>query len=208
MLPHIALLAALACPVPQDTRLDVRPPPLELSSETLQLEDIMAAITAEERDRVIAGLVSIAEARQAGRTEIIAGVPGYRQNFDLEEGGYCARLMRQGLEAFLPRHPQTLSFKGDDARHMARKLAGMAGLFGRVGPQDIKPGDILFKLSWLSAGRYGHVGMYIGDYYGDGRRLVVENTSSGKRGDPLAPGTKLTSLKDFGGISQAWRLGP
>jgi hypothetical protein len=74
---------------------------------------------------------------------------------------------------------------------MALKLDG-AGKLVAAGFDDLSTGDLLIH----RAGSAGHVGIAVNV---DGEWFVVENTSSGKRGEPRSPGTKLTPLDEFVG---------
>ncbi|NMC35319.1 MAG: hypothetical protein GYA36_23105 [Veillonellaceae bacterium] len=71
---------------------------------------------------------------------------------------------------------------------------------------DMQVGDILGH----TGGKFGHIALYVGDYYDDGRHLVAENTSA-TRGFPEKPGTKITRLAtvlSLGYRYRAYRLFP
>lgn len=105
--------------------------------------------------------------------------------FDLDSGGYCARFVRQCHEAALGSGEFTWQFIAPTAREMEKKLAA-AGC-KTAHPQ---PGDVVCmndQSYWA-----GHIGIYLGKV--DGVESIAENTSSGQRGKPHAPGTKISPL--------------
>jgi len=133
------------------------------------------------------------EARQAGKTTYKAG----GQVFDLEKGGLCNRFIRQTFETALGLPEQSWTFRGATAKETLRQLAA-AGY--EVHMDDMQVGDILGH----TAGKFGHIALYVGDYYGDGRLLVAENTSW-TGGFPEKPGTKITRLQTFLARGNRWR---
>jgi hypothetical protein len=145
--------------------------------------------------KVISAAVGAAEAHQDGKTTWRRG----GQTFNLTEGGMCQRFVAQCFEAALGLsewHFDAASAKANIAHLQAEGLRTKLPL---------APGDIL---GWPGNGKFGHIALFVGDVYGDGRQLVAENTSSGFRGDPSAPGTKLTSLSAMSASPQRFRLFP
>jgi hypothetical protein len=197
MLPHLALLAALACPVPQpssDALQFMRPPPLELSTRTLLLEEW--DVTAKQRDKMIAAAVSAVHARQDGKATYTQG--GQVQHLD--EGGLCARAVRQWAEVGSGLPAYGWAYRGADAREVCRKLA-KAGLRVHGTPE---PGDVI---CWPEGhGPYGHIALFVGAV--DGKPGLIAENSSAKRGDPRKPGTKFTKLGNVAQDFEVYRLGP
>ena len=105
--------------------------------------------------------------------------------FDLEAGGYCARLVRQAFEAAIGLGEWMWAYKAATAYDMEALLRD-AGLR----TDSPMPGDIVCVNS--SGTRPGHIGIYLG--YIDGVESYAENTSCATRGDPREAGTKITPL--------------
>ena len=105
--------------------------------------------------------------------------------FDLAEGGWCARFVMQCYECAMGIPEGSWDFRRDSARTMERALraAGLA-------TSHPEPGDIvgLNNQSYWA----GHTAIYLGVV--DGVESIAENTSSGSRGNPVRPGTKITPL--------------
>lgn len=120
-------------------------------------------------------------ARRAGHNSyVVAGI-----TFNLAQGGYCARFVRQCYEAAIGRGEWTWPYNAPNALEMERKLRAD----GRVVSVP-QPGDIV-GLSTAGTAP-GHIAIWLGD------GMVAENTSSAKRGDPRAAGTKITPLSAIG----------
>jgi hypothetical protein len=128
------------------------------------------ASVAEVARRVVA-------ARKAGRRTYTEG----SATFVLDEGGYCARFVRQCCEVAAGLPAFGLWFAAPTARQMEENLRA-AGK--RV--SDLQDGDIIACNNQTH--RAGHIAIFLGD--GE----VAENTVSGARGDPRAPGTKISPL--------------
>lgn len=94
--------------------------------------------------------------------------------------GYCTRFIRQVHECALGLAPYEWAYRAADARQLESNLE-RAGL--RIDKPE--PGDVVC-LNDDSSGRYGHVAILVD------KGLLAENTSSGRRGNPREPGTKLT----------------
>lgn len=120
-------------------------------------------------------------ARKAGRTIYSEG----GQTFALDQGGMCARFVRQCCEVAAGLPAFGAWFAAPTARQMEQNLKA-AG----KGVSDPAPGDIIAMNNQSYAA--GHIGIFVGD------GLVAENTSSGRRGDPGAAGTKISRLSDIG----------
>lgn len=206
MLPRIAIIAALACPPIEHER----PPPLELPGLALQLPEPFGDTehleewcpmpkpyyTAEQVRKIVETAMQVVEARQAGKDSLAIG----RVTFDLNERGACNRFVREVHEAAFGKREQTWEWR----RYYAKQTLDALQAAGyRVTDGSRKPGDIIGH----RAGSAGHIAIYVGDYYGDKRQLVAEN-SSAERGDPAAPGTKITRLEHMTGNLRWYRLGP
>jgi len=153
----------------------------------------MARYTSKQRDKVIGRAMAAVEARQAGQTAYKAG----GQIFGLEAGGLCNRFIRQVFETALGLPEQSWTFRGATAKETLRQLAA-AGY--EVHMDDLQAGDILGH----TAGKFGHIALYLGQPYPDWRLLVAENTSW-TGGYPEKPGTKITRLQTFLARGNRWR---
>jgi hypothetical protein len=151
--------------------------------------------TAAQKQRVMARAMEAVEARIEGHTMVMLGKPS--QLFALNVGGMCNRFVRQTFETALGLPEQTWVFRGTTASDTLDALS-FAGY--EVHMDDLQPGDILGH----TAGKFGHIALYVGDYYGDGRFLVAENTSW-TGGFPEKPGTKITRLATFLARGNRWR---
>jgi cell wall-associated NlpC family hydrolase len=138
--------------------------------------------------------MSAVQARASGKHTYTVG----GQTFNLDQGGYCNRFIRQVFETVLGLKPFEWRFGAAWANLTLDKLEPY-----RVSG-NLQPGDII---GWQKRDGYGHIALFVGDYYGDGRRLVAENTSA-KRGSPVEPGTKITQLKNMKAGWKAYRLFP
>jgi hypothetical protein len=151
--------------------------------------------TAAQKQRVMARAMEAVEARIEGHTMVMLGKPS--QLFALNVGGMCNRFVRQTFETALGLPKQSWPFRGATAKETLNKLAA-AGY--EVHMDDLQPGDILGH----TAGKYGHIALYLGQPYPDGRLLVAENTSW-TGGYPEKPGTKITRLQTFLARGNRWR---
>ncbi len=142
----------------------------------------MARYTSKQRDKVIGRAMAAVEARQAGKHEYKAG----GQTFLLDVGGMCNRFVRQSFETALGLPEQSWEYRAATAIETLNHLRRDGY---EVPMDDLQPGDIIGHTS----GSAGHIMLYVGDYYDDGRHLVAENTSA-TRGYPEKPGTKITRL--------------
>jgi hypothetical protein len=156
---------------------------------------VKARYTAAQKQKVIAWALEAVEARIAGESVFVAGKPP--QALDLITGSYCNRFIRQVFETALGLPKQSWPFRGATAKETLNKLAA-AGY--EVHMDDLQPGDILGH----TAGKYGHIALYLGQPYPDGRLLVAENTSW-TGGYPEKPGTKITRLQTFLARGNRWR---
>lgn len=110
------------------------------------------------------------------------------QNFDLKTGGMCLRFVRQVVEVAADLSAGTWEYAMPKAKQALRMMEA-DGL--QVGDRyttlsNIKIGDII----GITTGVYGHIAIFMGLI--DGIYSVAENTSSGSRGKPRRPGTKIT----------------
>lgn len=150
----------------------------------------MAVYMERERRAVLTVALQAVGARGDGsNTEAVIGTGGSKQNFDLDKGGMCCRFVRQVFEVALRLVPHSWPYRGDTAKATLSKLRAY-----RVPIAKRQPGDVLG-----CPGDPGHIAIYVGDAYGDGRELVAENTISTRRGYPKAAGTKVSSWDDFAG---------
>jgi len=141
--------------------------------------------------------IEAVEARIAGKQSVKLGKGAAAQAFNLEEKGYCNRFVRQVYETALDLPAFGWRFGAARACVTLEKLEPY-----KVGKQDRQPGDVIGF-----PGDPGHIAIYLGEYYGDGRELIAENTSS-TRGYPSAPGTKITRWSAVSGrVSGVYRLG-
>ena len=158
----------------------------------------MALYGDDIRKLVVQRAMMAVEARQAGKHSYKVG----GQVFDLDKGGYCNRFIRQCFETTLGLAAFDWRFGAANARETLDKLEPYRI---EAKASKLQPGDII---GWYDgSGPYGHIALYVGDYYGDGRKLVAENTSA-KRGFPNAPGTKITQLRNMRSGWTAYRLFP
>ena len=157
----------------------------------------MSLYTDKQKQAVVKRALQAVAARQKGNTTFNIG----GQTFDLEKGGYCNRFIRQSFETALGLKPFAWYFGDATARKTLDKLKPYV-----LPPKaKLQAGDII---GWYDGcGVYGHIALYLGDAYGDGRLLIAENTSA-KRGDPKNPGTKITRLSNCRTGWKAYRLFP
>ena len=111
--------------------------------------------------------------------------------------GMCSRFVRQVLEEAMGLAEGKLG--SGNGGVMACCAAGSEARMKERGyrVRDPAPGDVIcFKPNGprcKTCGRQvGHIGLWLGD------GMVAENTSSGRRGNPRAAGTKITSLSAIG----------
>jgi len=120
---------------------------------------------------------SVVQARIHGHSTYQVG----QVTFALDETGMCARFVREVHEAALGQAEHTWVYQAGTALGMEAKL-GDAGL-AVAEPQR---GDVIcFN---RNSGKNGHIGIYLGN------GNFAENTSSGSRGEPRTPGTKISTL--------------
>lgn len=146
--------------------------------------------TQEIIDRVVGYALAAARASQQGETSIRLGAGPSAQDLLLKRGGYCARFVRQVYET-------ACDFGEYRWKHGARTALGMCDGLAAEGHEvtdhSLIPGDIVGINR--HSGPYGHVAIYVGKI--EGKDIIAENTSSGSRGDPRRPGTKLTPYADI-----------
>lgn len=145
---------------------------------------------------VVTIAVAAANARINGKTSYTAGSGSKAQSFDLTEGGMCARFVRQCFETGCQMTPKSWKYRGGNAIAMLGKLKANGHT---VSTGDLDVGDIIGHSKYPD----GHVAIYVGKI--NGIHTVAENTSSGKRGNPRSPGTKLTPISEMS-FNQAYRL--
>lgn len=162
----------------------------------------MALYSDATRRKVIDRAMAAVQARQEGKSTYRAG----GQVFELNIGGYCNRFVRQVFETVLGLGAFEWRFGAQWARKTLDKLDSAQMAVHDATPAVLQPGDII---GWYEgSGPYGHIAIFVGDVYGDGRKdLVAENTSA-KRGDPNPPGTKITRLRNMRSGWVAYRLFP
>jgi hypothetical protein len=142
----------------------------------------MSKYSEQQRRKVIARAIEAVQARIKGSTEVSLGEGYARQTLILSEGGYCNRFVRQVFETTLGLKPFAWRFGALRACLTLAKLEPY-----RIPLKDRRPGDILGF-----PGDPGHICLYLGRDADPAKELVAENTSSARRGYPLAAGTKLT----------------
>ena len=165
----------------------------------------MEIYTTKQRDAVVKRAIQAVEARRNGKVTFTAGGQTFKLG-PVYKGkkviGYCNRFIRQCFETALGFSAFQWRYGSETARGTLDKLEAF-----KIDKDFVKlqPGDIL---GWYEgSGIYGHIALYLGDIYGDGRKLVAENTSA-KRGDPKPPGTKVTRLVNTRTGWKAYRLFP
>ena len=165
----------------------------------------MSLYTTKQKQAVVKRALQAVEARQKGKATLTAGGQTFKLGPVYVDGkliGYCNRFIRQCFETALGFAPFQWRYGAETARDTLDKLDAFEIEKGFV---KLQPGDII---GWYEgSGIYGHIALYLGDIYGDGRKLIAENTSA-KRGDPKPPGTKVTRLANCRPGWEAYRLFP
>lgn len=147
------------------------------------------------REAVVDVARRVVAARKAGNQYVAIN----KTRFNTLEKGWCARFVRQVHEAAcnLADGIMTSSHGGPHACCASATEVNLRGSGYKVA--SAVPGAIVCFNNPASGGKcstcgraVGHIGIYLGD------GLVAENTSSAKRGDPRAAGTKITKLSDIG----------
>lgn len=160
----------------------------------------MKPLTEKQVARVIECAMKFVQARIDGKDSVTIGKVTHKPN----EVGMCSRFVRESVQAGTGRaESDTGGVFGATATETARLLRAAGFSIGAT--SNILPGDIVYR-----SGGPGHVAIYVGDYYGDGRELFAENTSAW-RGYPSRPGTKITrrgvEKGQFGYWREVFRLG-
>lgn len=151
-------------------------------------------------DRVVKTALEAALASRQGKSSIIIGDLGSRQEFKLKVGGYCARFVRQVYETACGLAPFSWTYGAQTARQMTANLESGGH---RVDDGSLVPGDIVGI--HRDSGKYGHIAIYVGKI--DGVATLAENTSSRTRGNPQTAGTKLTPYADVANrVTGVYRL--
>lgn len=158
------------------------------------------AYTEEQRKRIVEIALQAVEARASGKTKVRLSRVWPDEWCYLEEPGYCNRFVRQVHEAALGLPPMSWTYSAGTASTTIRKLERA----NKTLPPGVtrQPGDIV---GWYDEQGPGHIAIYLGNAYGDGRLLVAENTSA-SRGYPKAPGTKITQLKNIRKPTGTYRI--
>ena len=150
------------------------------------------------RTRVVRHALTAARCHKSGKTSLCLGEGQGRQVLDLEQGGMCARFVRQVYETALELAPFTWEFAAPCARDMATRMRQAGRL---IDSAEREPGDVL----QIGSGYPGHVAVYVGEV--NGVESLVENTSDQSRGVPRVAGTKLTPWKSVAGrVTGVFRL--
>ena len=110
------------------------------------------------------------------------------QSFDLRTGAMCLRFVRQCIECATDTSAGNWHYAMAKAKQALRMMEADGAQVGDsdTAPSTLKIGDII----GITTGVYGHIAIFMGLI--DCVYSVAENTSSGSRGNPLRPGTKLT----------------
>jgi cell wall-associated NlpC family hydrolase len=160
-------------------------------------------LTLKQIERVVAAARKFVDGRIAGKDTITIGKVTHEPNV----GGRCSQFCRESFQAGTGRpESDTAGLFGGSAKETARLMRGEGFSVGNT--SDLQPGDFLYR----GNGPYGHIAMYVGtDVPGhEGVHIIAENTSSGTRGVPRAPGTKYTRRGtgegEFGRWSEVFRL--
>lgn len=143
--------------------------------------------------RPIAGhAIAAAIERTRGEISIALGTGVAKQVLDLRERGMCAKFVRQVHETACGFRPFSWAYAAPNAQVMCRQLAAANHAIPARRSADLLPGDII---GVGNSAPPGHVCLYVGEV--GGVATVAENTSSGTRGNPRSPGTKLTPYADI-----------
>ncbi len=167
---------------------------LQYCPHVYALRDAVAIYTRywpEEKEKPMPTLEDIAQAaeavvraRQRGDTE--ATYHGVR--FNLGERGYCQRLVRLCHEAANVPSPWASCCAHSTQQHLEGAGLDVSGA--------VRGGIVSFSLKSAICSVCGQTVGHTAICLGNG--VVVENTSSGQRGNPRAAGTKMTALVDIG----------
>ena len=138
--------------------------------------------------RVYEIAMAAVKASQEGKSSFTPKNTTTPQKFDLVEGGYCLRFVRQVFETALNIAPKAWKYSYAKAKDALRAMYKDGKQCGdkTTSTDDLKVGDII----GITTGVYGHIGIYMGKI--NGIAMVAENTSSASRGKPMRAGTKLT----------------
>jgi hypothetical protein len=137
----------------------------------------------------------VVAARKAGQRSVTIN----KTKFDTVASGWCTQFVREAHEAACNVAEGALMSHhgGPFACCASATEVNLRGSGYKVA--SAVPGSIVCFNNPASGGAcktcgraVGHIGIYLGD------GLVAENTSSAKRGDPRAAGTKITKLSDIG----------
>ena len=157
----------------------------------------------QQRQAVVARAIEAVQARIVGHNTVTLGDGNAAQIFDLVIGGCCERFVRQVFETALGLPPFSWWDDSQTAHDGLTKLAAR-GYEIAADANNLQAGDILGF-----AGDPGHILIYLHTAFDASKNLCAENTS-GVRGYPSAPGTKVTALADVlaahGGEFRAFRL--
>ena len=115
-------------------------------------------------------------------------------DFDLLTGGRCQEFVRECFESALGWPARSWAYAAPSAKVALQRMERDG--FRVTGPP--RKGDVIGHCS----GTYGHIAIVVD------AKTCAENTSSGRRGDPLRAGTKLTPLADMPGITHVIRFCP
>ncbi len=151
------------------------------------------------RPEIVARMV--VSARKQGRKSTLVG----KHTFNLIKGGMCSRFARQATEESMGTGEGGMASFGPNTHDPKRPFACCAAAtevnLRQAGYQvpEGGPGDVVCFNNPPAGGKcstcgrtVGHIGIYLGG------GQVAENTSSGKRGDPRKPGTKISPLDEIG----------
>lgn len=138
--------------------------------------------------RIFKYAMEAVRASQAGKSSYKPTGTATPQTFNLVEGGYCLRFVRQVFETALNLAPKSWKYSYAKAKDALRAMYKDGKQVGdkTTDTDDLKVGDII----GITTGTYGHIAIYMGKI--NGIAMVAENTSSASRGKPLRAGTKLT----------------
>ena len=148
------------------------------------------AYSADMMRKVVARALEVGKLAAADPRKQRVKLDGF--DFDLLKGGMCQEFVRECFESALGWPARSWKYAAPSAKVALQRME-RDGF--RVEGKPRK-GDVIGHCS----GTYGHIAIVVD------AKTCAENTSSGRRGDPVRAGTKLTPLADMPGITHVIRF--